>query len=160
MGGDAGWNNGWALLAGPGLDVEKLEVCAMALGIAEAAVADAWNYAEERRQFSQAISHFQTIRHMLADAKTDLYACRLMLYHAAHLAQENKPCGIESSMAKLFICERAKAIVLNCQMILGAYGCDKEFDMQRYVRDILILPIAGGSSAIQRNNIAKRLRLA
>lgn len=159
VGGEAGWNDGWSRIAGPGLDVEKLEVSAMALGIAEAAVDDAWEYAEIRKQFGKSISNFQNIRHMLADARTDLHACRLMLYSAANLAQSNRPCGIESSMAKLFICERAKQVVLNCQLIFGAYGCDLDLDMQRYVRDILILPIAGGSSAIQRNNLTNRMRL-
>jgi alkylation response protein AidB-like acyl-CoA dehydrogenase len=159
VGGEERWNQGWQLLAGPGLDVEKLEVSAMALGLADAAVDDAWIYAESREQFGRPISSYTNIRHMLADAKTELLACRLLLGHAAALAQEGKDCSVESSMAKLFICERAKQIVLNCQLILGAYGCDSDFDMQRYVRDILILPIAGGSSAIQRNNLAKRLRL-
>ncbi|MBC9882286.1 acyl-CoA/acyl-ACP dehydrogenase [Bradyrhizobium sp. INPA01-394B] len=159
VGGEAGWNEGWSYIAGPGLDVEKLEVGAIALGIAEAAVDDAWEYAETREQFGKPISNYQNIRHMLADARTDLHACRLMLYSAAGLAQAGRPCGIESSMAKLFICERAKQVVLNCQLIFGAYGCDLDLDMQRYVRDILILPIAGGSSAIQRNNLANRMRL-
>lgn len=155
LGGDAGWNNGWSLIAGPGLDVEKLEVAAMALGIAEAAVADAADYAATRRQFGKAIGEFQVIQHALADARTDLHASRLVLYHAAALAQKNEPCSAESSMAKLFVTERAHKVVLACQSILGAYGCVEGFDMERYVRDILIFPIVGGSSSIQRNNIAK-----
>lgn len=159
VGGEAGWNKGWSLMAGPGFDVEKLEVCAIALGIATAALEDAWEYAQTRVQFERPISAFQSVRHLLADAQTDLHACRLVLNHATALAQDHRPCSVESSMAKLFICERAKALVLNCQMVLGAYGLDRGFDMERYVRDILVLPIAGGSSAIQRNNIAKRLRL-
>lgn len=156
LGGEAGWNNGWSLIAGPGLDVEKLEVAAMALGIAEAAVADATDYASTRQQFGRPIGEFQTIRHALAEARTDLHASRLVLYHAAALAQQQRPCSVESSMAKLFVSERAHKTVLACQSILGAYGCVEGFDMERYVRDILIFPIVGGSSAIQRNNIAKR----
>lgn len=127
----------------------------MALGIAEAAVADATDYAAARRQFGKAIGEFQVIQHALADARTDLHASRLVLYHAAALAQRNEPCSAESSMAKLFVTERAHKIVLACQSILGAYGCVEGFDMERYVRDILIFPIVGGSSSIQRNNIAK-----
>jgi alkylation response protein AidB-like acyl-CoA dehydrogenase len=91
----------------------------------------------------------------LADARTDLHASRLVLYHAATLAQRNEPCSAESSMAKLFVTERAHKTVLACQSILGAYGCVEGFDMESYVRDILIFPIVVGSSAIQRNNIAK-----
>jgi alkylation response protein AidB-like acyl-CoA dehydrogenase len=62
-------------------------------------------------------------------------------------------------MAKLFVCDTARDIVLTCQQILGAYGYVRDFDMERYVRDILVMPILGGSSAIQRNNIANLLKL-
>lgn len=159
LGGEAGWNKGWSFIVGPGLDVEKLEVAAMALGIAEAAVADAADYATTRQQFGKPIGEFQVIRHALAEARTDLHASRLMLYHAATLAQNNEPCSVEASMAKLFVCERAHKMVLACQSILGAYGCVEGFDMERYVRDILIFPIVGGSSAIQRNNIARHFEI-
>ena len=62
-------------------------------------------------------------------------------------------------MAKLFICDTAKTIVLNCQSILGAYGYVKGLDMERYVREALLMPIIGGSSMIQKNNIANALNL-
>jgi acyl-CoA dehydrogenase len=50
-------------------------------------------------------------------------------------------------------------IVLTCQQILGAYGYVRDFDMERYVRDMLAMPMIGGSSSIQKNNIANRLNL-
>jgi len=155
-----GWNNGWSMLAGPVLNVEKLEVAAMAVGIAQAAVDDAWDYAGQRSQFGKLIGTFQSVRHKLADLRTDLLASRLMLYHAAALANAGKPCGVESSMAKLFCTERGRTAVIGAQEIIGAYGLTKEFDAERYVRDMLILPIAGGSSNIQRNNISNMLGLA
>ena len=83
-----------------------------------------------------------------------------MVYHCAQLAQENRPCSIETSMAKLFVCEAATRVALNAQKILGAYGYAMEYDVQRYLRDVLLYPIAGGSSAIQRNNIMNRMGLA
>jgi alkylation response protein AidB-like acyl-CoA dehydrogenase len=159
VGGEDGWNNGWAKLVGPGLDIEKIEVAAMALGIARAAVDDAWVYAQERVQFGKPICAIQSIRHMLADAKTKLEACRLMTYTAAKMVEEHRPATVETSMAKLFVCDTARDIVLECQQIMGAYGYVGDFDMERYVRDILVMPILGGSSAIQRNNIANRLNL-
>lgn len=159
VGGEQMWDKGWQMLVGPGLDIEKLEVAAMALGIAEAALEDAWSYSEQRVQFGRSISAFQSTRHLLVDVRTRIFACRLMLECAAELAQNRQPCGVESSMAKLFICEEAKSAVLQCQSVLGAYGCIAGSDMERYVRDIQILPLVGGSSAIQRNNIAKQLRL-
>jgi alkylation response protein AidB-like acyl-CoA dehydrogenase len=155
LGGEPGWNRGWDLIMGSGLDVEKLEVAAIALGIAQAAMEDAWDYAQTRVQFGRPISGYQSIRHKLADMATQLHACRLMLGHAADLSNRHMKCGIETSMTKLFVTESAKAIVLECQTIMGAYGYVKDFDMERYVRDVLLMPIIGGSSAIQRNNIVK-----
>lgn len=159
VGGEAGWNAGWAMLAGPSLDVEKLEITAVTLGIAAAAVEDAWQYAQERRQFGKPISAHQAVRHALVDARTKLQACRHMLYHAAWLADGKRPCSVESSMAKLFVADTAVEIALICQRIMGAYGCTGEYDMERYVRDLIHMPIVGGSSNMQRNNIASRLRL-
>ena len=94
VGGRDGWNRGWSMLAGSALNVERLEVAAMALGIAEAAAADAWEYAQQRVQFGKPVSSFQAIRHRLADMRTDLLASWLMLYHAAELASSGKPCGV------------------------------------------------------------------
>jgi alkylation response protein AidB-like acyl-CoA dehydrogenase len=160
VGGEDGWNAGWQKIVGPGLDVEKIEVAALALGVAAAALDDAWDYAQERKQFGKPVSAFQSIRHMLADCKTKLQACRLMTYHAAWLLDQKKPASVETSMAKLFVCDTGKEIVLTCQQVMGAYGYIKDFDMERYVRESLVMPIFGGSSAIQKNNIANRLRLA
>lgn len=159
VGGEAGWNQGWPKLVGPGLDIEKLEIAAMALGIARAAVDDAWNYSQERVQFGKPICAIQSLRHQLVDARTRLEACRLMTYRAAWLLDQRLPATVETSMAKLFVCENARDIVISCQQVMGAYGYVRDFDMERYVRDVLILPILGGSSAIQRNNIANRLGL-
>ncbi|MDH3690456.1 MAG: acyl-CoA dehydrogenase family protein, partial [Gammaproteobacteria bacterium] len=158
-GGEQSWNGGWSMLAGSVLDVEKLEVAAMALGVARAAVDDAWSYAQERQQFGKPIAAHQSIRHMLVDAKTKLEAVRMMVYRAAWLADQQRPCGVESSMAKLYVCDTAEEIVLTCQRVMGAYGVVHGFDMERYARDILVFPIVGGSSAIQKNNIANRLGL-
>jgi alkylation response protein AidB-like acyl-CoA dehydrogenase len=155
VGGEEAWNRGWAMLVGPGLDVEKLEVAAIGIGIARAALDDAWTYATERRQFGKAIGQFQSIQHKLAEMKTQVHAARLVLYQAAWLADERRPCSLETSMAKLFCTEVAKAVALECQTIFGAYGYVKEFDAERYVRDALLMPIIGGSSAVQLNNIFK-----
>ncbi len=159
VGGTERWNKGWPMLAGRALDVEKLEITAVALGIASAAVEDAWEYAKERKQFGRPICAHQAVRHDLVDVRTRLQACRHMLYHAAWTANEGRDCSVESSMAKLFIADTGVEIVLKCQQILGAYGCAGEYDMERYVRDMVCMPIVGGSSKMQKNNIANKLGL-
>jgi alkylation response protein AidB-like acyl-CoA dehydrogenase len=156
LGGREQLNRGWNALAGPTLSVERLEVAAMALGIGEAALADAWQYSTERQQFGKPICSHQAIRHSLANCKTKLYAARLSLYNAVALADNDQPCDIESSMAKLFVCQAAQEVTLACQRIMGAYGCVSGGDMERYVRETLVFPIAGGSTEIQLNNIANR----
>jgi alkylation response protein AidB-like acyl-CoA dehydrogenase len=160
VGGEVGWNQGWRMLAGRALDVEKIEISAVTFGIAQAAVEEAWDYAQQRRQFGRPIAAHQSIRHDLAEARTKLEACRLMLYRAAWLAQEKKPCSVETSMTKLFVADTAVEIALICQRVLGAYGLSEGHDMERHVRDLLGMPIVGGSSAMQKNNIANRLGLA
>jgi len=159
VGGMDKWNRGWPMLAGRALDVERLEITAVALGVATAAVNDAWAYAQERRQFGRPICAHQAVRHDLVDARTRLQACRHMLYHAAWLASEGRDCSVESSMAKLYIADTGLDIVLKCQQVMGAYGCAEEYDMERYVRDMVCMPIVGGSSKMQKNNIANRLGL-
>jgi alkylation response protein AidB-like acyl-CoA dehydrogenase len=159
VGGMEKWNQGWPMLAGRALDVERLEITAVAFGVAIAAVEDAWQYAQERRQFGKTICAHQAVRHDLVDVRTRLQACRHMLYHAAWKANEGRDCSVESSMAKLYIADTGLEIVLKCQQIMGAYGCAEEYDMERYVRDMVCMPIVGGSSKMQKNNIANRLGL-
>ena len=160
LGGPQAWNEGWRVLAGQSLDVEKVEVAAITYGLAQAAVEEAWQYAQERQQFGRPISGHQAVRHELVDARTRLQACRHMLYHAAWLVSQGRPASVETSMAKLFVADVSVQIGLACQRVLGAYGLSDEFDMPQIVIDLIGMPIIGGSSNMQKNNIAKRLGLA
>ena len=159
VGGPEMWNRGWQLLAGRALDVEKIEISAVAYGIARAALAEAWGYSQERVQFGKPIAQHQAIRHKLVTAKTKLQACRHMLYHAAWLANAHRPCSVETSMAKLFIADTGVEIALACQQVMGAYALSDGYEMERHVRDLLGMPIVGGSSDMQKNNLASLLRL-
>jgi alkylation response protein AidB-like acyl-CoA dehydrogenase len=159
VGGPEMWNKGWQLLAGRALDVEKLEITAVAFGIARAALTEAWDYAQQRVQFGKPIAQHQSVRHKLVTAKTKLQAARHMLYHAAWLANEGRPCSVETSMAKLFVADIGVEIALICQQVMGAYGLSDAFDMERHVRDLLGMPIVGGSSDMQKNNLASLLKL-
>lgn len=154
VGGPEMWNQGWKLLAGRALDVEKLEISAVAFGIARAALTEAWDYAQARVQFGRPIAQHQAIRHKLVTARTKLQAARHMLYHAAWLAGEGRPCSAETSMAKLFVADSGVEIALACQQVMGAYALSDAFDMERHVRDLLGMPIVGGSSDMQKNNLA------
>jgi len=159
VGGDIMWNQGWKLLAGRALDVEKIEITACAYGIARAAIEEAWQYAQEREQFGRPIAEHQVIRHKLVSARTKLQAARHMLYHGAWLADQGLPCSVETSMAKLFVADVGVEIALACQQVMGAYALSDAYDMDRHVRDLLGMPIVGGSSDMQKNNLARMLKL-
>ncbi|MGB1068607.1 MAG: acyl-CoA dehydrogenase family protein [Henriciella sp.] len=159
VGGPEMWNKGWETLAGRALDVEKIEITAVAYGIMRAAVEEAWIYAKERHQFDRPISEHQAIRHKLTTARTKLQAAKHMLYHSAYLANEGLPCSVETSMAKLFVADTGVETAILCQQVMGAYALSDAYDMERNVRDLLGMPIVGGSSDMQRNNLASLLRL-
>lgn len=159
VGGPDKWNKGWAALAGRALDVEKIEITSVAYGCARAALDEAWQYAKDREQFGKPISKHQAIAHKLVSARTKLQACRHMLYHAAWLAGEGEPCSVETGMAKLYVADTGLEIGLAAQQVIGAYGLSDAYDIERNVRDLLGMPIVGGSSDMQKNNLAKLLRL-
>jgi alkylation response protein AidB-like acyl-CoA dehydrogenase len=122
-------------------------------------VAEAWAYAQERSQFGMKICGHQAVRHQLAEVQTKLQACRLMLDHAAGLVDRGEQSAVQTSMTKLFVAETVRDITITCQMVMGAYGYAQGFNMERYVRDAMVLPIFGGSSAIQKTNIANLMKL-
>ncbi len=159
VGGPEKWNKGWEALAGRALDVEKIEITAVAYGLARAALDEAWRYAGERVQFGKPIGKHQAIAHKLVTARTKLAACRHMLYHAAWLASTGQPCSAETAMAKLYIADTGVEIALASQQVIGAYGLSDAFDIERNLRDLLGMPIVGGSSDMQKNNLARMWRL-
>lgn len=158
LGGAECVNRGWTILLGT-LDVEHIEVAACGLGIAEGALEDALVYAKQREQFGKPIGKFQAISHMLAEMYTEIEAARLIIQKTCWLIQNNKPCSTESAMAKYYATETAKKVSLQSMQILGGYGYTLEYDVQRYVRDALVLPIGGGTTQIMKNIIAGRLGL-
>lgn len=120
---------------------------------------EALSYAKDRRQFDRPIGKFQAVAHLLADAATDLEACRAITYAAADRMLAGLPCTREAAMAKLFVTERAKEVCLAGMQVMGGYGYMLESDMQRRLRDVLLGPVGAGTSQIQRNVIARELGL-
>ncbi len=144
-----------------GLNVERLILAAIMLGVGERAFDDALAYVKERRQFGRPIGSFQALQHRLADLATELEAARLLTYWVAALVDEDPDRMLprEASMAKLFVTETAKRAALEGMQMMGGYGYSSEYDMERLVRQALVATIYGGTSEIQRNIIAKTLGL-
>jgi isovaleryl-CoA dehydrogenase len=153
-------DQGWMQLMA-GLNVERLILAAIMLGIGERAFDDALSYVKERKQFGRPIGSFQALQHRLADIATELEAARLMTYWVASKVDENPDTMLprEASMVKLFVTEAAQRAALEGMQMMGGYGYSSEYDMERLVRSTLVSTIYGGTSEIQRNIIAKTLGL-
>ncbi len=158
LGGATCVNNGWPQLLAT-LDVEHVEIAACSVGLAQGAFEEAMSYAKKREQFGQPIGRFQAIQHMLAEMATEIQTARLLLYYTTWLVEQTRSCSLESAMAKYYASEVAKHVSLQAMQIFGGYGYMMEYDIQRFVRDALVLPIGGGTTQILKNIIAGRLGL-
>lgn len=153
-----GLDNGWAGIL-VCLDNERIVTAAMATGLADGALTYACDYANQRQQFGRTIGKFQAIAHMLADMAIDVEAARWLTYSAAHKKARGQPYHSEASMAKAFATEVGTRTATRGMQVLGGYSYAMEFDMQRYYREAKLLEVAGGSTQIQRNIIARELGL-
>lgn len=147
------------------LDSGRIAVGAQAVGTGIAALAASARYAQERKQFGQAIARFQAIQWKLADMATELEAAWLLVLRAAWLkdrtaADPGASFGRESAMAKLFATEAAFRACEEAVQIHGGYGYTREFPVERYLRDVRVTRIYEGASEVQRIVIARNVLAA
>jgi alkylation response protein AidB-like acyl-CoA dehydrogenase len=139
------------------LDNGRVEVSAMCLGIAEAALATAITWSHQRKIGGQALEEYQGIQWMIADMATQLRAARLLTEDAAQKRGAGTRFSLEASMAKLFASEAAAKVADLALQIHGGYGFTRGLPLERHVRDLRIMRIYEGSSEIQRTIIARHL---
>ncbi len=139
------------------LDGGRIEIAALAVGLAQGALEEAVRYAKERVQFGRPISEFQAIQFSIADMQTKIDAARLLTYHAARLRDAGKPHSREASEAKVFASEIAMECASDSLQIHGGYGYSKEYKIERLFRDAKINQIFEGTNQIQRIVIARNL---
>lgn len=155
IGGEGG---GWDCLMG-GLQYERAVSSAGNCGGAQAVFDLAKSYAAERVQFGQPIGSFQAIGHMLADMETELEAGKMLTWRANWLVSERRDALKEITHAKLFTSEMYARHANMGVQIMGGYGLNEDFDMQRYLRDSRSATIAAGTSQTQRNLLANLMGL-
>jgi len=148
-----GENKGWECVLS-GLQVERIASTAGYCGGAQAVVDFALQYAKDRKQFGRPIGTFQSIAHMLADMQTEVDAARVLMWRAAWMLASGRDALREISVAKLFGSETYVKVANLGMQILGAYGYNMEFDMQRHFRDARSTTVGAGTSQMQRNLIA------
>jgi short/branched chain acyl-CoA dehydrogenase len=139
------------------LDIGRIGVAAMGVGLAQGALDEALAYAQERRAFGRPISKFQAIQGKLADLATEIAAARLLTYHAAWLKDQGLPFGLTAAQAKLKTGRLAVRATEEAVQIHGGYGFIEEYPVCRFYRDAKILTIGEGTDEVQQMVIARAL---
>jgi alkylation response protein AidB-like acyl-CoA dehydrogenase len=140
------------------LDIGRIGVAAMSIGVAQGALDEAIKYAKQRKQFGQRIADFEAIGFMIADMATKLQAAKELVYRAAQLRDANaSEAGVAASMAKLYATEICNEIAGKAVQIHGGYGYIKEYKVERIYRDCRVFTIFEGTSQVQQLVISSAL---
>jgi short/branched chain acyl-CoA dehydrogenase len=139
------------------LDIGRIGVAAMGVGLAQGALDQAVAYAKERRAFGKPISKFQAIQGKLADMATEIEAARLLTYKAARLKDAERNFTLTAAQAKLKTGRLAVRCAEEAVQIHGGYGYIEEYPVCRFYRDAKILTIGEGTDEVQQMVIARAL---
>jgi alkylation response protein AidB-like acyl-CoA dehydrogenase len=141
-----------------GLDGGRINIAACALGAARACFERAQAHLLERRQFGRRLADFQALQFRLADMATELEAARLMVWRAAAKLDAAAPdATMACAMAKRFATDLAFKICNDALQLHGGYGYIKDYQIERYLRDVRVHQILEGTNEIMRLIIARRL---
>ncbi len=139
------------------LDIGRIGVAAMGVGLAQGALDQALAYAKERRAFGQSISKFQTIQAKLANLSTEIDATRLLVHKAAYMKDNGQNFTLTAAQAKLKSGRLAVHAADEAVQIHGGYGYIEEYPVCRFYRDAKILTIGEGTDEVQEMVIARAL---
>ncbi|HYV16580.1 MAG TPA: acyl-CoA dehydrogenase family protein [Conexibacter sp.] len=139
------------------LDIGRIGVASMGLGLAQGALDQALAYAKERKAFGKPISKFQAIQGKLADMATEIEAARLLVYKAARMKDRGENFSLTAAQAKLKTGRLAVRCTEEAVQIHGGYGYIEEYPVCRFYRDAKILTIGEGTDEVQQMVIARAL---
>jgi acyl-CoA dehydrogenase len=139
------------------LDKTRASVGAAGVGVARTALEYAIDYAKTRRQFGKPVALFQNTGFKLAQMAMEINAARHLVWHAAWLMDQGKPCGKESAMAKCFGSDVAMHTTVEALQLFGGYGYMRDYPMEKLMRDAKLLQIYEGTNEIQRLVISREV---
>jgi alkylation response protein AidB-like acyl-CoA dehydrogenase len=142
------------------LDSGRLGISACAVGLAQAALDAAAEYAADRTAFRRPIDEFQGVSFLLADAASQIVAARQLYLYAARRKDAGKPFSTEAAMAKLIATDAAMKVTTDMVQVLGGAGYVEDHPLERYMREAKVLQIVEGTNQIQRVVIARSLKQA
>ena len=148
--------DGWKCLL-HGLNPERILIATEAVGLGQAALGKASQYARERVVFDRSIGKNQGIQHPLAENWMELEAAQLMVFKAASLYDAGKPCGAEANASKYLAAQAALKACERAVLTHGGMGYAKEYHVERYLREIMIPVIAPISQELIKSFIAEQV---
>jgi (2S)-methylsuccinyl-CoA dehydrogenase len=135
----------------------RIQTAARAIGVAQAAMEQALDYAENRVQFGGPIIDFPRVADKIAMMAAEIMIARQLTYYAAREKDSGRRCDLEAGMAKLLAARVAWAAADNAVQVHGGNGFALEFPVSRILCDARILNIFEGAAEIQAQVIARRL---
>lgn len=139
------------------LDRGRINVAALSVGLAQAALDAAVPYAKERVQFGRPIAAFQGVQWPIAEMAAEIEAARLLTLNAARMYDAGLPVKAEGAMAKFMAAEISIRAANHAVELHGGYGYLRDFPVERILRDAKMYQIGEGTSQIQRMVIAREL---
>ncbi|MEE4350076.1 MAG: acyl-CoA dehydrogenase family protein, partial [Pacificimonas sp.] len=139
-----------------GLELGRINVAARGVGLAEGALRLATEYAQMRETMGKPIAQHQAIQLKIGDMATRARAARLLTMDAAEAYDKGERCDKEAGMAKYFASEAAVENSQEAMRVFGGYSYSKEYDIERYYRDSMLMCIGEGTNEMQRIIIAKQ----
>ena len=141
------------------LEIERLALSAMSLGIARTCLQEMNRYASQRRAFGKSIRHFGQIQQYLAESYAEYMACRAFVYDiAAQMDLQKSGQRLNSDSAKLVCARMGKRVADRAMQVMGGYGYVGEYHVERLWRDAKLIEIGGGTNEALQKNITKELK--
>lgn len=139
-----------------GLELGRINVAARGVGLAEGSLRLATEYAQQRQTMGKPICEHQAIQLKLGEMVTRARAARLLTLDAAVAYDRGERCDLEAGMAKYFASEAAVSNSQEAMRIYGGYSYSKEYDIERFYRDSMLMCIGEGTNEMQRMIISKQ----
>lgn len=139
------------------LEIERLTLAAMSLGIADRCLQIMTEYAVERKAFGQSLAAFGQIQRYIAESYAKTEAARALIYVVARTVRHDTRNRLGSDASKLFAAPVGKEVADNAMQVLGGYGYCDEYKVERFLRDAKLLEIGGGTLESHHKNITREL---
>jgi len=139
-----------------GLELGRINVAARGVGLAEGALRLATEYAQQRQTMGKPIAEHQAIQLYLGEMVTRARAARLLTFDAAETYDRGERCDMQAGMAKYFASEAAVENSQTAMRIFGGYSYSKEYEIERFYRDSMLMCIGEGTNEMQRMIVAKQ----